>query len=477
MDITELDAIPLSRAIHDRTVSCREVMAAYLARIDAQNPRVNAIVSRVPHETLLAQADERDRELAAGRSRGWMHGMPQAIKDTGLVRGMPSTKGSPLLADFVPAEDSVQVARMRASGALIVGRTNVPEFGLGSNTYNTVFGATGNAYDPGRTAGGSSGGAAAALALRMLPVADGSDVGGSLRNPAAFNNVFGMRPSQGRVPYYPAPDVWMSQLGTEGPMGRTVEDVARLLSVQAGYDRRAPLSLSDDPACFAQPLVCEPRGLRIGYVGDLGGYLPLEEGVDALCRAALPAFASLGCEVDDQAAIGFDPARLWDCWIALRSVQTSGPLLDFDADPAKRARLKPEACWEVDNARGLSAFDVFRAATVRSQWYQQVCRLFERYDFLLQPTAQVFPFPLEQHWPREVGGRAMDTYHRWMEIVIPWTLAGLPALNVPAGFGGTAGLPMGLQLIGPPRGDLAVLQLGAAYDAATGWVRSRRPAL
>ncbi len=253
-EIVALDALPLSAAIRRRELSCREVMQAYLAQIERFNPRVNAIVSLQAESRLLAQADERDRQLARGEWLGWMHGMPQAIKDLAATSGIPTTLGSPLFAGQVPEHDAIVVERVKSSGAIVIGKTNVPEFGLGSQTYNPLFGTTRNAYDPARIAGGSSGGAAVALALRMLPVADGSDMMGSLRNPAAYNNVYGFRPSQGRVPHGPQAELFVQQLATEGPMGRSVADLARLLATQAGYDPRCPLSLRDDPRRFADDL-------------------------------------------------------------------------------------------------------------------------------------------------------------------------------------------------------------------------------
>ena len=265
--ITDLHADALSQAIHARQVSCREVMQAYLTRIHRLNPVYNAIVNLAPDASLLAQADVCDAELAAGHSRGWMHGMPQAIKDTGTTMGFPTTLGSPLLKDAVAKKDSVMAARMKAAGSIVVGKTNMPELGLGSHTFNTLFGATPNAWDQQVSAGGSSGGAAVALAQRMLPVADGSDFMGSLRNPAGWNHIFGMRPSQGRVPYGPGADVWVDQLSTEGPMARTVTDLAKLLQVQSGHDSRVPLSLSS--SFSADSLVCDAsqlKGVRIGWV-------------------------------------------------------------------------------------------------------------------------------------------------------------------------------------------------------------------
>ncbi len=297
-EIVALDALPLSAAIRRRELSCREVMQAYLAQIERFNPRVNAIVSLQAESRLLAQADERDRQLARGEWLGWMHGMPQAIKDLAATSGIPTTLGSPLFAGQVPEHDAIVVERVKSSGAIVIGKTNVPEFGLGSQTYNPLFGTTRNAYDPARIAGGSSGGAAVALALRMPPVADGSDMMGSLRNPAAYNNVYGFRPSQGRVPHGPQAELFVQQLATEGPMGRSVADLARLLATQAGYDPRCPLSLRDDPRRFADDLGRDFRGARLGWLGDYAGYLPMEEGVLELCEAALGDFAELGCDVE-----------------------------------------------------------------------------------------------------------------------------------------------------------------------------------
>src|SRR6188474_3042083 len=293
-NIVMMDALALSRAIKSKQVSCVEVMNAYLDHIDALNPKVNAIVSRQERGGLVYEAKARDAELARGEYRGWMHGFPQAIKDLTATKGIRTTQGSPIFKDFVPAADAIVVERVKRAGAIIIGKTNTPEFGLGSNTYNDVFGRTLNSYDQSKTAGGSSGGGAVAVALHMLPVADGTDHGGSLRNPAAYNNIFGFRPSFGRVPAQQL-DGFYAVMGTPGPMARTVPDLAMLLSVQAGYDPRAPLSNHDDPAIFTQPLQRDFKGTRIAWLGDFGGYLTYEPGVLDLCRNALKTFESLGC--------------------------------------------------------------------------------------------------------------------------------------------------------------------------------------
>jgi amidase len=450
-------------------------MAAYLEHIDRLNPSVNALVSLRDPEQLLEEAGAADDLLSRGLSQGWMHGFPHAVKDLVATAGIRTTQGSPLFSNFVPEKDALSVQRLRRAGAIVIGKTNVPEFGLGSHTYNSVFGITRNAYALERTAGGSSGGAAVALALRMVPVADGSDTGGSLRNPAAFNNVFGFRPSMGRVPRDSQDEVFVQQLAVNGPMARNVADLAHLLSVMAGYDRRAPLSLDEDPMIFRESLARDLTGNRLAWLGDWGGYLPMQPGVLDCCRAAFASFESIGCTVEE-ALPAFDPAALWQAWLVLRQWLTLDSLGSLYADPVKRAQMKPEAQWEVENGLRLTAESVLRASEVRSAWYAAVLQLFERFDALLLPSAQVFPFAAEETWPRQVGGRSMDTYHRWMEVVIGATMAGLPAISVPVGFS-TTGLPMGLQLIGPPRSDLAVLRLAYAYEQASGWVQRCPPPL
>ena len=477
MDITDLPAHALSGAIHTRQVSCREVMQATLARIGAVNPIHNAIVSLRDGDALLREADECDAQLKRGATPagpiGWMHGMPQAIKDAAQTAGIRTTFGSPLLRDFVPTQDGLMVQRMKAAGCIVIGKTNTPEFGLGSHTFNEVFGVTRNAYDPSRSAGGSSGGAAVALATRMLPVADGSDFMGSLRNPAAWNNVFGLRPSQGRVPLWPTQDVWVTQLSTEGPMGRTVLDVALLLEVQAGYDARLPLSLHGSER-FAQSLHdFDGRQVRVGWLGDLSGHLPMEPGILESCEQGLRRLQECGCAVEPMRP-GFAPEDVWQSWLIWRRWLVAARIAPYLANPQNRALIKPEALWECDQAANLSGAQALGASAQRSAFYQQMLALFERCDFLALPSAQVWPFDAAQRWPTCVAGREMDTYHRWMEVVIYATFAGLPCISVPVGFSPT-GLPMGMQLIGRPRGDLAVLQLAQAYEQAAQDVVRVRP--
>lgn len=474
--LLDQSATALSRLIASREVSCRELMEATLAHVDALNPQFNAIVSRRDSQVLLDEATLRDTQLARGERLGWMHGFPLAVKDLSHAAGLPTSMGSPLTPRSPAMADSQHVARMRAAGAIVIGKTNTPEFGLGSHTYNTMFGATRNAWQPEKTAGGSSGGAAVALALRMLPVADGSDMGGSLRNPAAFNHVIGLRPSRGRVPGEPGDELFFQQLGCEGPMARTVEDAARLLAVQSGHDPRVPLSLTDAlPSADSLSIEGDPRGLRVGWLGSIWSDLPLDPGVPEISEAALQNFRTLGCSVEP-CTLDVPREQNWGAWLRLRQLLVGGKLGVLMANPANHDRIKPEARWEIAQGRSLDAASLYQASVWRSNVYRAFLQLFERFDFVVAPTAQVFPFDVSLDWPKQVGGVASDTYHRWMEIVTPFTLAGLPTLNVPAGFGST-GLPMGLQLAGPLHADLAVLRLGHAYQEACGWCDARPPVL
>ncbi|MDX8518275.1 amidase [Mesorhizobium dulcispinae] len=465
-DICRLSAVELADKIRQRQLSVREVVSAFLDRIEAVNPLVNAIVSLRERADILAEADRADAHLAKGGAAGSLFGLPIAIKDLALTKGQRTTFGSPIFADFIPQEDDFFVERVRKAGAIIIGKTNVPEFGLGSNTYNPVFGPTLNAFDPALTAGGSSGGAAVALALDMVPVADGSDFGGSLRNPAAYSNVYGFRPSQGLVPAGPDIDVFHAQMGVEGPMGRNVADIALLLDEQAGYHPHAPLS-HDKQGSFLEGLGTKATGGRIAWLGDLGGHLPMEHGILELCESALARFAEASF-VSEALVPDVDFEALWQAFATLRQASSGCGLKAHYDDPEKRKLLKPEAVWEIEQAMRLTAPQIHAASVRRSSWHKTLLSLFERFDLVVLPTAQVFPFDVATHWPREVAGRTMDSYHRWMQVSAFATLGGCPALNVPVGFD-KRGRPMGMQLIGRPRGDLAVLRAGTAYEATLPW--------
>lgn len=473
-ELFEQNALELAAQLRARKISAEELMRATLARIEQVNPVVNAVISQIPEEEALRMARQSDKTLAESGPVGPLHGLPMAIKDLEETAGLLSSYGSPLFKENIPTADSLMVARLRAAGALIIGKTNVPEFGFGSQTYNTLFGTTLNAYDQTRTAGGSSGGAAVALAMRMLPLADGSDHGGSLRNPAAYNNVYGFRPSPGRIPDING-DRFSLGLPVLGPMARTIDDLALLFSVQAGPDPRVPVSACLPGNAFAPVQAADLKGKRIGWLGDLDGHLPIEPGILELCRAGLETFQNLGAEVE-AVRLELAPEIIWQSWRALRSWQTAARLNPVYQDPTRRDLFKPEIQWEIEQGLALSGLEIAAQIEQRNNWLRHALALFVRYDILVLPSAQIFPFAASQTWPREVAGRKMDSYHRWMEVVAPATLGGLPALNVPVGFS-PDGLPMGMQLMGPPGGDLAILQFGKSYDAATGWPERVKPAL
>lgn len=460
-DLTHLSATRLSALIAARKVAPTEVMAACLDRIDQINPTINAIVSLRDRDALMTEA----RAADDAPHRGWLHGMPFAVKDLCATKGVRTTSGSPLFADHVPDVDDLLAARLRAAGAIFIGKTNVPERGQGSHTFNPVFGATRNPYDPTRSAGGSSGGAAAALAARLVPVADGSDMMGSLRNPAAFCNVYGFRPSYGLVPGDALGDTHLATLATEGPMGRSVEDIAHLLQIIAGENPEVPFGRKAES--YADFRDADLTGTRIGWLGDWAGAYPIEPGILSQCEAGLRVLEELGATVEPVQP-PFPADALWQSWVTLRSMLNAGALADVYDDPAKRSQTKPETLWEIETGRAVTTAQVYAASVIRSQWYAAAARMFGTFDAVVLPSAQVWPFPVGWRWPRTINGRDMDTYHRWMEVVVPVSLIGLPCLSVPVGFG-AQGLPMGMQIAGPVGADARVLAIGHAYHLATGW--------
>lgn len=468
-DLCGLSATALSRLIAGREVKPSEVMEATLARVAAVNGAVNAVVSMPDGDVLMDRARAADDAPRAG----WLHGLPLAVKDLVAVKGIRTTWGSPLFADHVPVKDDLLAARMRAAGAIFIGKTNTPEWGHGSHSFNPVHGVTRNPYDLARTAGGSSGGAAVALATRMVAVADGSDMMGSLRNPAGWNNVYGFRPSFGLVPAEAAGDTFLATMATEGPMARTVEDVARLLEVQAGVNPEAPFGREAEP--FGDRLAVDMRGKRIGWLGDWGGAWQVEPGILELCESGLRVFADMGAVVEPVAA-PYPAEKLWFAWMTIRAMLNAGDKQAMYADPAKRARIKPESLWEIEQGTKVTAAEFHAASVIRSKWYARAARLFDTYDALVLPVAQVWPFPVEWRWPQSINGVAMDTYHRWMEVMIPVGLAGLPCLSLPVGFG-AQGLPMGMQIFGRHGADAKVLAMGQQYHLATDWPARRPPVL
>ena len=449
-------AFAISAALEAGDLTATALMAATLDRIAARNPALNAIVSLRDADDLMTTA-----QLADDTPRkGWLHGMPVAIKDLANVAGLPTTMGSPAFSKRPAARSDVMVQRMQDAGAIVIGKTNTPEFGLGSHTFNPVFGTTRNALMPGRSAGGSSGGAAVALAAGMVAVADGSDMMGSLRNPAGWNGVWGMRPTWGRVPSEPLGDMMLHPLSTNGPMARHPRDIALLLDTQAGPDPRQPFGFDHTP--LSPHLDADLRGRRLGWLGDWGGAYPMEAGVMAHCEAQVQRFTSLGCSIEPVTP-PFDATAIWEAWITLRSFAIAaalGPLYD---QRKTREMLKDTAIWEIERGRALSGAEIQRASLIRSDWFRAAARLFDRYDALVLPTAQCWPFPIDWHWPRQIAGQEMDTYHRWMEVVVPVSLIGLPALAVP--LPPSQGRPIGLQLIGKSRDDLGILQLGTGWQS------------
>lgn len=464
-ELLEASATELSVAIRSRKVAPSEVMAAWLTHVQAMNGSVNALVSLRDPDALMAEA----RALDDAEPRGWLHGIPFAVKDLVATAGLRTTWGSPVFADHVPVKDDLVAARLRAAGAVIAAKTNVPEWGQGSHSFNPVFGVTRNPYDLSRSAGGSSGGAAAALAARMAWVADGSDMMGSLRNPAAFCNVYGFRPTWGLVPQDAEGDTYLSTLATEGPMARTVEDVARLLLVLAGENPEVPFPRAVPDLALDRDL----KGLRIGWLGDWGGAYAMEPGILDLCEAALRQMEAMGARVDPLPP-PFPAEKLWSAWVTLRAMLSAGGKRALAEDPGKRALTKPETLWEIEQGLSLTAQAVYEASVIRSRWHAHAARLFDRVDAVVLPSAQVWPFPAEWRWPEQIAGRRMDTYHRWMEVVIPASLIGLPALSVPAGFG-AQGLPMGMQIIGRSGDDAGILAIGQAWHRVTEWPQRRPP--
>jgi amidase len=488
-------AAELATAIRQRKVSCVEVMTAYLDHIAVVNPKVNAIVAMRPRADLLAEAAEKDRLLDAGTYQGWMHGFPHAVKDQWNVKGIPTSVGffgQPGVPVGPAATDALLVERIRAAGAIFIGKTNLPELGLGSHTYNKVYGTTFNAYDQAKSAGGSSGGAAVAVALRMLPVADGSDFFGSLRNPPGWNNVLGLRPSLGRIPELGG-EQFVQQGGVTGPIARDARDLSLLLATMAGYDPRVPLTLDDDPKQFATVRRTSLRGAKVAWLADLGGYLPTEPEVLDVTGAAIDRMRALGAKVDkidrlDQFGT-FANQDLWPTWLVFRhwlSGNLNFPLYD---NPALKPYLKPETIYEVegmlngmDGHGPITAQQAWNGSVKRTALYQAFRALFEKYDYVLLPTAQVMPFDCvdaagnEVHWPTQINGVPMSSYHRWMEVTAIGTLLGAPTLAMPAGFGST-GLPIGLQVIGRNHDDAGVIAFAAAWERETRFVENHVPPL
>ena len=465
MELCFKPATELAGLIRRRELSAREVMAAHLSQIERVNPKVNAICT-LAADAAKEQAERADEALARGDNPGSLHGLPIAIKDLVDTKGIRTTSGSPIYKDFVPDEDALFVQRLKAAGAIVIGKTNVPEFGAGSHTFNPVFGVTRNPYDLSRTAGGSSGGGAAALASGMIPIADGSDLGGSVRNPPNFNNVVGLRPSPGRIPRYPNSQPWNS-LPVLGPMARTVRDVALLLSVMAGPDSRDPISISEAPGQFRGSLERDLKGARIAWSRDLGQF-PVQKAVTDVIEQALPSLTDLGCVVEEAHPDFSGAAEIFQ---VLRAQGFASGLADEYRD--HRDDLKDTVIWNVEQGLKLSGSDISNAQTKRSELFHRVRVFFESYDYLLLPVSQVVPFPVEVEWVKEIDGIEMKTYIDWMKSCSFITLTEHPAMSMPCGFT-SDGLPVGVQIVGRFRREIEVLQLAYAFEQVTR-VADRRP--
>ena len=465
-DLLQHDATDLLSLIARKEASAEEVMAVTYDRIEAVNGELNAIVALREREEALARARMRDLPF---ERHGPLHGLPMAVKDLVGVAELRTTYGSPIFADHVPRRDDLLARRLREAGAILIGKTNTPEFGLGSHTFNPVHGTTANPHDTSKTAGGSSGGAAAAVASHMLAMADGSDMMGSLRNPAAFCGIYGFRPTWGTVPSDVGGrlvnDGALHQLATDGPMARTPRDLALLLDVLTEPDGRFPFARRTRPS-FAKDIRPGAK-LTIGWLGNWDGAFPCEDGIEAICEAALDRLGAAGARWEPVYP-DFDPERVWRAWLTLRAFATLARLKPLHDDPTKRAQLKPEAIWEIEQGLALTPTEINAASTVRAQFAAEMARLFETYDVLALPSAQVWPFSKTLRHPERIGERRMDTYHRWMAVVVPVSLLGLPAVGVPVGFGsdGTpgAGLPMGMQLFAPRGEDQRLLDAAAAWE-------------
>lgn len=450
--------------IRAREISALETMQAHLAQIERVNPKVNAIVTLLP-EQALAGARAVDAQLARGEDPGPLAGLPVAHKDLTVTKDVRTTFGSPIYKDFVPDVDAIIVERLKHGGAITVGKTNTPEFGAGSQTFNEVFGATLNPYDTTKTCGGSSGGAAVALACGMLPIADGSDLGGSLRNPASFCNVVGLRPSPGRVPNWPSFSAWFP-LSVVGPMARTAADVALMLSAIAGPDAREPFSLDESGSRFAQALARDFGNVRIAWSPDLGG-LPMEPEVAKVIGAQRAVFEDLGCKVEDASPDLSDADEIFQVMRAWNFELSHGELMK-----SKRAQMKDTVIWNIEEGAKLSGPQLAAAERKRTQLFHRVRRFMDNYDFLVAPVVQVLPFDVKQPYVNEINGEKLGTYIDWMKSCYWITVTGLPAASIPCGFS-QSGLPVGIQIVGRFRDDFGVLQLGDAFERATGYWKQR----
>lgn len=456
----------VAKSIRKREVSSREVVKSYLAQIERVNPDVNAIVS-LDIEKALKEADKADAKIAKGHITSPFLGLPIAIKDTHDAKGFPTTFGSVPLRDNIVNEDDLIVERLKNAGAFVIGKTNTPEFAAGSHTFNEIFGLTRNPYNLDRSAGGSSGGAASAIATGMLPFADGSDIGGSLRNPAAFNNVVGFRPSPGRIPEYPKKAPY-SPLGVQGPITRDVKDAAFMMSILAGPDSRSPISIEERGDIFLSEFEKSISQYRIAWSADFEGAIPVDPDVQSNILKQVKVFEDLGCQVEEvcpdftEADEAFHTFRAWELELSYNDLVNQFPDL-----------IKPSFIKNFNKGLQLQGVEIGRSERLRSKLYHRMRSFFDKYDALILPVTQVPPFDADLEYPKQIAGTHMKTYMDWMRSCYYVSICGNPALSVPGGFT-SDGLPIGMQIVGPHRGDYKVLQIGYAHEQATGFGK-RRP--
>ncbi len=462
-----LDIASLVKLIFDKDVKAEEVIQAHVNRIEKLNGSVNAVVTFTP-EKALKEARMVDQAIAAGRNVGPLAGIPVLYKDLTYTKGVKTTFGSPIYENFVPSVDSIIVERLKKSGAISLGKTNTPEFGAGSQTFNNVFGSTKNPYDLTKTCGGSSGGSAVAVACGFSPIADGTDFGGSLRNPASFCNVVGFRPSSGVVPVWPKTSGWFP-LSVSGPMARTVKDLALMLSVMAGYDERDPISLDRSGAAMLRPLEKNFKDVRVAWSPTLGG-LPVEAEVLSIIESQRKVFESLGCIVEEATPDLSDADEIFEVMRAWHYDVCFGELFD-----TKKSQMKDTVLWNIEEGKKLSGTDLAKIENKRTKLHEKIIQFQSQYDYLIAPAVQVLPFDVDQPFVTEINNVKLDTYIEWMRSCYRVSVTGLPAMSVPCGFSKT-GLPVGVQIVGGFRKDFSVLQMGHAFESVTKFWQ-RKPVL
>ena len=465
-DLCFLSATEQSKLIRSQKISVQELIRAHLDQIERYNPVLNAIVT-LTADSAMAEAYAADQELEKNTEVGILHGLPVAHKDLFLTKGVRTTFGSLAFEDFVPDVDSLPVERLKKAGGISLGKTNTPEFGAGSQTFNAVFGSTPNPYDLTKTCGGSSGGGAVALASGMISIADGTDLGGSLRNPASFCNLVGIRPSVGRVPSWPESLGWYT-MSVPGPMARTVQDVALAMAAMSGPDDRSPISLEAPGEMFLNPLIRSFKGCKIAFSANLGG-LPVEPEVATVVESTRAVFQDLGCEVINDEPNISEADEIFMLWRAWRTELRITPLLK-----EHRTQFKDTVIWNAEQGLPITGPQLARAEAKRTELYHRMREFFKKYEFLVLPVSQVAPFSIDLEFPQEINGVKMNTYIDWQKSAYHISALGNPAISVPAGFT-SDNLPVGIQIVGRHRDDFGILQLAYAFEQKTQFAQRKPP--